>query len=59
MGEYLDWCREQGVNHAHCPLECHHPQPFVHEGDLYCGVCGVEGRETRMIPCTPETCEDA
>jgi hypothetical protein len=55
---YQQWCRWEGVMHAHCPCECEHPQPFVSDGVLYCGRCAaIERRETRMVPCTPDICE--
>lgn len=57
---YSEWCAERGCEHAHCPMECEHPQPFVDAvGRLLCGRCvHIEDRETEMIPCTPETCKE-
>ena len=57
---YRDWCMERGVSHAHCKMECEHPQPFVLEGELFCGRCfHLDDRISAMIPCTPEVCEEA
>lgn len=57
------WCIERGVSHAHCPLGCEHPQPFIPFADtsrLLCGGCYfVDNRITDMAPCLPETCRDA
>lgn len=54
-----EWYTRNNCDHAHCPYECEHPQPFVHpDGRLLCGRCWfVENEETVMIPCTPGTCE--
>lgn len=57
-GDYANWCKAKGVEHAHCPFKCEHPQPFTHEGQLYCGRCWfLERKVTVMIPCTPEVCK--
>ena len=57
---YSDWCEAKGVSHAHCPLACWHPQPMLGaDGRLLCGRCWhVDGKETEMVPCVPETCPD-
>jgi hypothetical protein len=45
-----------GTDHAHCPKDCEHPQPFTSEGELYCGRCWFrDGEMTKMIACTPAT----
>jgi hypothetical protein len=54
------WYEQHGCDHAHCPEECDHPQPFIDEatGDLLCGGCWFRfGRRSVMIPCTPEACD--
>lgn len=54
---YDQWCEDRGASHAHCPLECDHPQPFIHDGKLVCGCCLIMGGiVTEMVPCTPEVC---
>jgi hypothetical protein len=63
LSAYRDWCRLYGVNHAHCPRGCEHPQPFIlNEGDgpspLLCGRCWfVDGVRSEMVPCYPSVCE--
>jgi len=54
-----DWYREHGCDHAHCPYDCSHPQPFVlDDGRLVCGRCAIIDHEVvEMVPCTPATCE--
>lgn len=56
---YRAWRKAHGVQHAHCPLDCEHPQPFVaFTGDLLCGRCFfIEKKITKMVPCTPDICE--
>lgn len=57
--DYTDWCDNEGVSHAHCPLECEHPQPFTSDGKLYCGKCWFDSWTlTEMVPCTPEVCNE-
>ena len=52
-----DWYARHGCDHAHCPHECEHPQPFMDGERLVCGRCAnVEHIETEMVPCTPEIC---
>jgi hypothetical protein len=54
---YAEWCRENGVSHAHCPRLCEHPQPFVEGGRLYCGKCEADdGVLTECVPCVPGLC---
>lgn len=46
-------------DHAHCPYDCEHPQPFEDFGVAVCGACWFINKElTPMVLCTPETCED-
>lgn len=53
-----DWYAEQGVTHAHCPCGCEHPQPFILNGKLVCGVCAIQdGKICEMVPCTPDVCD--
>ena len=48
------------MNHSHCPHACEHPQPVQHAGTEYCGRCWFKyGEVVVMVPCTPETCEEA
>lgn len=58
---YAEWCKSKGVSHAHCPLDCDHPQPFpTMDGRLLCGSCWhVHDIVTEMLPCTPGVCADA
>jgi len=57
IASYPDWCDAHGCSHGHCPLDCEHPQPFVHEGRLYCGRCWVLCKVlTEMVPCGPNNC---
>lgn len=54
-----DWYRIHNCSHAHCPLNCEHPRPFLDDrGRMLCGRCAVYGAEMEMVPCSPETCED-
>lgn len=56
---YLDWCRARDCDHAHCPNECEHPQPFVIADRLFCGRCYFEAQKlVDMLPCGPEMCGD-
>lgn len=57
--DYYLWCLARGVQHAHCPDGCDHPQPILaDDGELYCGRCWVQDRvKSRMVPCTPEACD--
>jgi hypothetical protein len=59
---YTVWCINRGVTHAHCPMGCEHPQPFVAWTDtskLLCGRCYFKfGMLTEMEPCVPEFCKD-
>lgn len=50
-----EWYKAHDCDHAHCPHDCEHPQPFIHEGKLYCGRCYFQCRYTlsEMIPCVP------
>lgn len=55
---YQAWYRAHGCDHAHCPYDCEHPQPFFWEGKLVCGRCWfVDCMVTEMVPCVPEVCE--
>lgn len=57
MGDYTQWCAQNGCTHAHCPYGCEHPQPFVRDGVLYCGRCAaVDSCETICVPCDDEVC---
>jgi len=58
--EYETWCLENNVSHAHCPLGCDHPQPFLDsEGNLVCGCCHFEHKVTTLMDlCTPENCNE-
>ncbi len=56
---YREWCEAHNCQHAHCPHDCFHPQPFVDGERLFCGRCLYEyDTVTEMVPCTPETCGD-
>lgn len=53
------WYKYYGCTHAHCPYECEHPQPFIHNNELVCGRCWfLCNQRTLMIPCTPAICEE-
>lgn len=53
------WCVDRGADHAHCPLDCEHPQPILTVDGLICGRCAViDGVVTLMEPCLPNTCPD-
>jgi len=56
---YSEWCLQHDCDHAHCPYDCEHPQPFVlDDGRLVCGRCAIIDHEiVEMVPCTPATCE--
>ena len=57
VATYSEWCKENHCDHGHCPEDCEHPQPFIHDGQLYCGEHWVLGGVLcEMIPCTPENC---
>jgi hypothetical protein len=52
-----EWYERHGCDHAHCPFECEHPQPFMIDGDLVRGRCVIKNSEiVKMIPCTPDVC---
>jgi hypothetical protein len=52
-----EWYDAHHVDHAHCPDDCWHPQPFMDGDDLICGRCFlIHKMRTVMIPCTPEIC---
>lgn len=54
---YQDWCKVNNSSHAHCPNDCEHPQPFVVDGELYCGRCAVyENELIEMVACDIKTC---
>lgn len=55
---YSEWCKAHNCDHAHCPHDCDHPQPFVlADGRLVCGRCAIIDHElVEMVPCTPEHC---
>jgi len=55
---YSEWCKAHGCDHAHCPYDCEHPQPFcLDDGRLVCGRCAIIDHEiVEMVPCTPEHC---
>lgn len=52
-----EWYLAHGCDHAHCPCDCEHPQPWVTGDRLVCGCCAVDGELCDMVPCTPEVCE--
>lgn len=59
------WYKENNCDHAHCPDNCEHPQPFIqhgkagHKNKMYCGRCYHKYNEmNEMIPCTPEVCKE-
>lgn len=56
---YSEWCGKYGCDHAHCPNECDHPQPFIIEKNrLICGRCAILDKEiVEMVPCSPEICD--
>lgn len=54
------------ADHAHCPLDCEHPQPFQALDDSekrmrwWCGRCAAKfGLLTEMVPCAPPYCAEA
>lgn len=58
MEFYTEWCKLNNCSHAHCTLECEHPQPFIMDDKLYCGRCWfIRNQLTEMIACTPEVCD--
>jgi hypothetical protein len=53
-----EWYKVHGVNHAHCPNGCEHPQPFIINDELMCGRCAhKDGIFVPMVPCRPEVCQ--
>lgn len=51
------WLKERGVEHAHCPADCSHPQPFFLGDKLICGHCYHRFNTiTEMMPCVPSVC---
>lgn len=60
-----EWYAKHKCDHAHCPNECEHPQPFMivsHAGGKYwilvCGRCAlIDQKIVRMVPCKPGVCE--
>lgn len=53
------WYKDHYCDHAHCPLDCEHPQPFLDGSRLLCGRCFVIfGIESEMLPCTPDICDE-
>lgn len=53
-----EWYAKHNCQHAHCPDECEHPQPFLDGDEMLCGRCWhLFGERSLMIPCTPEVCE--
>jgi len=54
---YAAWCAAHNCQHAHCPYGCDHPQPFEHEGKLYCGKHWFDDLElVEMVPCDETIC---
>ncbi len=55
-----EWYAANDCDHAHCQQACDKPQPFLTaDGRLLCSRCWViDGVQSEMIPCRPETCED-
>ena len=54
-----NWYSQYDTDHAHCPYNCEHPQPFMNEEDLICGRCWfVDCIRSVMIPCIPSTCDN-
>ncbi len=53
-----EWYQAHGCDHAHCPNECDHPQPFLlPDGRFVCGRCAIIDHEiVEMSPCTPGAC---
>lgn len=50
-----EWYAVNG--HAHCPLDCEHPQEQMIDGVMVCGRCLVlEGVLTPVLGCTVEVC---
>ena len=57
----MDQLREDEglIPHSHCPCGCEHPQPFQHDGKMYCGRCWVKAQVLcEMVPCAPPLCEE-
>ena len=54
----VEWYQKHGCDHAHCPFDCEHPQPFLlADGRLVCGRCAILDHViSEMIPCTPDIC---
>ena len=56
----VEWYRWHGASHAHCPNGCEKPQPVLVDGRMLCSKCGYYDKRTvDMLPCTPETCDEA
>jgi hypothetical protein len=56
--ELQAWYHANNCTHAHCPQNCEHPQPLLHDGELLCGRCLILlGERSPMIPCTPAICD--
>lgn len=59
ISKELEWYKLNNCTHAHCPFYHEHPQPFIIAKVLYCGKCWHDDKVlTKMVPCTPEVCED-
>jgi len=53
------WYEEHDADHCHCPAGCDHPQPFVKNGQAFCGRCWfVDHIERWVHPCDGSKCED-
>lgn len=54
----VEWYKANACTHAHCPMDCEHPQPFMDGVDLICCRCCVyEDRRSVMVPCGPAMCD--
>ncbi len=55
-----EWYAAHSCQHAHCPEGCPKPQPSMVGGEMLCMRCLVLcGVRSKMIPCTPQTCDEA
>jgi hypothetical protein len=52
-----EWYKKNNCEHAHCPDNCEHPQPFMRNSKLLCGRCWFKfNEEVEMIPCDQDIC---
>ena len=59
MKTIKEWYEANNADHCHCGCGCDHPQPFIENGEAWCGRCWFVGNEKRRVdPCDGTRCED-